>query len=78
MYNIIMVNTLSHNITYTYAGPCASGSEPIGRQVINEGGARRAEVTGLRPYSNYTVTLETVYPSDVVSTTVLITTLPSG
>lgn len=74
----IMVNIQGYNITYTYVGPCTGEISQSQELSLMDGEARSVEIGGLLPYSDYTVTLETIYPSDVVSTSTLITTLATG
>lgn len=76
--DIIGVEALGHNITYIYAGPCLY-EIPQGREIsIDDGGVRNFSIEGLEEHSNYTVTVTTFYPSDKVSTSMIITTLPGG
>lgn len=72
----IMVSVESHNITYVYLGPCEEISESEEVSVVDSA-ARVAVIVGLRPFSNYSVTVESIYPNDVVSTTRYFTTLPT-
>lgn len=71
-----MVEPEGHMVEYTYMGPCSSEDDNTHQTgLTNE---PQAVLSGLEAFSEYHVTVITIYPSTRISADTVITTLPQG
>lgn len=73
----IRVSPVGHNVSHRYTGPCTG--DPT-RHILGRSGkdVRSMTLLGLEAFSEYEITVTTVYPMDSISVSITVTTLQSG